>query len=162
MSNALASAPNSGDTPLQDATEIFGAEHATKLLLNIRTSRAILRALVFACAAQEDGSMVFEDYNGADRWGNIFSEVASRLRVACDIVGKTARSPRVETYTALRLAEVMDAAQWHTMSDADLDGLEPFEVAMVAQAIVGVLDGMLSQCAAEGVTGSDDTKSITH
>lgn len=131
-----------------NTTDHHGDELNELVRQNALLSRSLLRTLISACRAQEDGAMVYLD-NGAHRWGPVITDVAARLCSVRDALTNTANAPSVDWFTPLTSIESLDAALWHQAGapDEDEDELSAYEVAAVARAVVDMLDVMVGQLA---------------
>lgn len=128
----------------------FSSGHAALVLANITSARAILRAVLLATQAQEDGSIEFED-NRVRRWQPAIDVAATKLCVVRSALMETSGAPALDWVAPLALVEALGAALWHGWSAKQGDFLDADEAQAVIQATIDALDALLKDCDDEGV-----------
>ena len=118
---------------------------------NVATARALLRTLIFALEAIEDGCISFDDDPGTGRWHNVLGAVCERLIVVRSALAEGISAPSVDWFTPLALAEALDAALWGVGSARHKQGLEGSEVSSAAQAVIDALDALMEDIQAARV-----------
>ena len=119
---------------------------------NVASARALLRTLIFALMAVEDGAINFRDGSGSCRWNSLLRQVCNRLANVRDLLGDTLATPSVDWYTPLHLAEALDAALWGISTNKQSLGLDDGEVIIATEAVIEALDRLMEDIAAESAT----------
>lgn len=115
----------------------------------IYQARAVMRSVELAAAAQEDGSVDYDDDNGAKRWGPAIDFASKRIATVRDIAtGSTSHSAPtgVAWYTSLAMLQALGAALWRGHSDSDTE-MDYSELQTAAQAVIEALDELAEECA---------------
>lgn len=129
----------------------FQTESLEKLRQRVRHARAMLRTIMGAIQAIEDGSVNFGSMEvdaDAQRWSPITAAAREELIAVCDTcMNSTGDSPAaaLDWYTPLAQIEALDAALWYDGCRRSGEGLENVEIFDAAEAIVGSLDRLLEQ-----------------
>ena len=124
--------------------DFFISDEVVSVLANVTSARALLRTLIFAVQAVEDGSILFEDEPGVGRWSILLAQVRKRLVAVRSVLTESISAPTVDWYTPLNLAEALDAALWHLCARHDHLTLESADVISAAQAVIDSLDELLA------------------
>lgn len=136
---------------LKSDGENFPTESLQQFRRRLHHTRAMLRSVMMAIKASEDGSVNFSNGGyGADvqRWGPVTAAARSEMIAVRDTsINSPIDSPAggLDWVTPLAQIEALDAALWHSASTQSSDRLESFEVFDAAEAIVNSLDGLLEQ-----------------
>lgn len=139
------------DAPRFDPGNLPAAD-AASLLRNLRGARSLLRAVVLAEAAHEDGSVGWPPGNSSPaRWFPVMGQVRDLLDdVRSIVIGTTGNVP-VDWPVILNLAEALDAALWHTVSAHENECLESAELVSAMEVLIALIDRDLMACADAGV-----------
>lgn len=129
----------------------FSADEAALVSLNVRAARSVLRTVILALEAIDDGSISFDDNAGTERWNPALGEVCVRLRTVRHVFGESVSAPAVDWFTPLTLAEALDAALWRGAGGRQVDGLQSAEVMSAAQVVIDSLDALMEQLEAASV-----------
>jgi hypothetical protein len=125
----------------------FQPESLERLRQRVRHARAMLRTVMGAIEAIEDGSVNFGSMeSGADaqRWSPITAAAREEL-VAVRDTATNSTAYALDWYTPLAQLEALDAALWYDGCRQAGKRLERDDVFDAAEAIVESLDGMLEQ-----------------
>ncbi len=129
----------------------FQTEPLERLRQRMRHARAMLRTIMGAIQAIEDGSVNFGSMEvdaDAKRWSPITAAAREELIAVRDTCMNSAGdSPALalDWYTPLAQIEALDAALWYDGCRQSGEGLENVEIFDAAEAIVGSLDRLLEQ-----------------
>lgn len=129
----------------------FQTESLERLRQRVRHARAMLRTVMIAIKAMEDGSVSFANTNydaRAQRWSPVTAAAQEELIAVRDTcINSTLDTPagNLDWVTPLTQIEALDAALWHSACMQSSDRLENFEVFDAAEVIVGSLDELLKQ-----------------
>lgn len=129
----------------------FSSSNGASVVRNVQAARAILRTVVLAIGAQEDGSVSFDDDSGSSRWNPITGDACSRLRAVRAELMETACAPDLDWVTPLALAEALDVALWFGYSCKDENRLSNLEAISAAKVVIDSLDVLLQECDAAGI-----------
>lgn len=129
----------------------FPTESLERLRQRVRHARAMLRTVMVAIQAIEDGSVNFDSMEvdaEAQRW----SPIAAAAREELIAVRDTAMNSPVDSpaaaldwYTPLAQLEALSAALWYDGCRRSGERLESWEIFDAAEAIVVSLDELLEQ-----------------
>jgi hypothetical protein len=138
---------NSEAAPTTPATvaPVFSQTNAASVVRNTQAARVILRTVVLALEAVEDGSIQIKDGNNSSRWSAAISEASSRLEMVRDELMETRNPPPLDWVTPLTLVEALDAALWHGYA-VDDERLTNHEVVYAAKVVIESLDALLQEC----------------
>ena len=128
-------------------TKLDSAQLADLVRRDALIARAMLRTLIFACQAQDDNCMAYPD-GKTSRWSPLVVAVTERLSGVRDALIHAEGAPCVDWHTPLTAIEALDAALWgRAQASIDDEGEDfiAFELGLVAQAIVDMLDVMVGQ-----------------
>lgn len=129
----------------------FKTESLEKLRQRLRHARAMLRSVMVAIRAIEDGCVNFGSMEvdaDAQRWSPLTAVVRNELIAVRDTcVNSVCDSPVAEWdwLTPLAQIEALDAALWYGVCMPSGDGLDNLDVFDAAEAIVGTLDALLDR-----------------
>ena len=157
MADVNSTATRPDGHPAAPVTEI-SCETAASLLRNACAARAILRTVILASDAQEDGSILYADNAGTERWCPALGVVRGKLEAVREILMNTSGRMEIDFFSPLVLVEALDAALWHGNSPGPVERLDNIELVTAAQAAVDSIDDMLGECQAAGVHQSAGRK----
>lgn len=129
----------------------FQAESLERLRQRLRHARAMLRTIMVAIRAMEDGSVNFGSMEvdaDAQRWSPLTAAARDELIAVRDTcINSTCDSPASawDWMKPLAQIEALDAALWYGGCARSGDGLENPEIFDAAEAIVGSLDELLER-----------------
>jgi hypothetical protein len=141
----------------------FSSVDAVLLLRNFKDARAIIRAVLLAACAQDDGSVNYE-YNEPERWFPVLDEAVSRLLAVRDLLMETASAPNLDWPTPLALVEAIAAALWHGRPCSKGEKLGLGELQTLAQVAIDAIDSLIDECTSQGVLkmACDDVEPAVH
>jgi len=135
--------------------QLWTSTNLASVVRNIQSARAVLRAVILALGAQDDGSMIFDGDSGTSRWNAAVEPVCKRLeRVRDELIG-TAGAPYLDWVTSLTLAEALDAALWFGFSCEKNERLSNIEAVRAANVVIDSLDELLNECESIALTETD-------
>ena len=123
--------------------DFFASDAVGLVRVNVATARALLRTLILALEAVEDGAILFKEDPGPARWSNVLSQVCKRLVTVRTALTESVSAPSVDWWTPLNLADALDAALWGAATGKRVWGLEGPEVISAAQAVIDSLDALM-------------------
>jgi hypothetical protein len=121
----------------------FGASEAALMMSNVKAARSILRTVILALEAIDDGSASFD--GGTERWEPAVSEACTRLCAVRSVLIESASPPNLDWFTPLNLVEALDAALWHGHSCSRGEQLSSEEVIFAAQVVIDSLDTLTQE-----------------
>ena len=135
----------------------FDASDAASIIQHVTAARAVLRTVVLAVSAQNDGSIQFE-HNTTDRWQPALAVACVKLVAVREVLTETRNAPPIDCFTSLTLVEAVDAALWHGSAGVHGDPLDDVELEIVARVAIESLDALMRDCEREGVFNMGDVK----
>lgn len=153
--------PKRTPTSLSEPTKLNSSE-VEKLLRNAWAAKAILRTVILAVKAQEDGSISYDDKAGTERWSPALGEVCCRLGLVRDVLMNNGDHLAIDWYTPLILAEALDAALWHGYTCAQQVRLDCEEFTCAAQVVVDSIDELLIHCDDAGLLATPRESSASN
>jgi hypothetical protein len=100
------------DETVSQTDRHFDADDARQMSRNTEAAIAIMRAVSLAAAAQQDGSVVYDD-NPVSRWGPAVDAACSRVHQVRDALMQAVGAPSADWWTPLAILEATGAALWH-------------------------------------------------
>ena len=113
---------------------------------NAYAARVILRTVVLALGAEDDGSMAFKGNTGSSRWHPAVNAACNRLLKVRDELMETSNPPALDWLTPVGLIEALDAALWHGYSCPEETRLTNMEAMSAAEVVIDLLDEFLLEC----------------
>lgn len=133
-------------------------EESLQIQAELSQARAILRTVALAAAAQEDGSMSYENDNPC-RWGPAVGRVCSKVQGVRDVLMERV-SVTGDWFTPLAMVEALDAALWHSnMPHTPGKCLNFLEVRAAAEAAIECLSELAAECTASSERTTTETGS---
>lgn len=133
------------------------SEHQTESLdalwRRVRRARAMLRTVMGAIEAIEDGSVNLHSMEvdaDSQRWSPITAAAREELAAVRD-VAMNSTAFAVDWYTPLAQIEALDAALWYDGGRQSGKRLEREEIFDAAEAIVSSLDALLEQASSPAI-----------
>lgn len=141
------------DQTVAESVDKYGYDDARKALRQTAQAMAIMQAVSLAVAAQEDGSVHYDD-NKFSRWYPAVDAACARVRTVRDALLNKAMVPDgVDWFTSLTILEATGAALWHTVGgvhdDAALNSEQFQSLAEAAMDSLGVMYEELSNAAGD-------------
>ena len=138
----------------------YGYDDVREALRKTAQAMAMMRVLSLAVAAQEDGSVIYDD-NKFSRWGPVVDAACERVHAVRDSLQNKANAPHaVDWWTSLAILEATGAALWHTAGGLHSDtALEAEQVQSVADAAFDCLESMFSELVETAETMTSERKS---
>lgn len=125
-----------------DEASRFDLDTARDALREMGRARAILWAVGLAVAAQEDGSVEYDD-NELSGWGPAVDAASAHLHAVRYAFCNTVDNPStVDWWTSLNLVEAMGAALWHVGTGSHKGKVSGDQVRACADAAIESLDQM--------------------
>lgn len=139
------------DQTVAESVDTYGYDDAREALRQTAQAMAIMQAVSLAVAAQEDGSVHY-DNNKFSRWQPAVDAACARVRAVRDALLNKASAPdAVDWWTSLTILEAAGAALWHTVGgvheDAALGSEQLQSLAEAAMDSLGVMHDELSTVA---------------
>lgn len=141
------------DQTVAESVDTYGYDDAREALRQTAQAMAIMQAVSLAVAAQEDGSVCY-DNNKFSRWQPAVDAACARVRVVRDALLNKANIPDgVDWVTSLTILEAAGAALWHTVGglhgDTALESEQLQSLAEAAMDSLGVMYEELSNVAGD-------------
>lgn len=141
------------DQTVTESIDKYGYNDAREALRQTAQAMAIMQAVSLAVAAQEDGSVHYDD-NKLSRWQPAVDAACARVRTVRDALLNKAMVPDgVDWFTSLTILEATGAALWHTAGgvhdDTALDSEQLQSLAEAAMDSLGVMYEELSNAAGD-------------
>lgn len=127
----------------------FATTEAALVLNSVVATRAILRAVALAVAAQEDGSVEYED-NESRRWQPAIDEACAKMRTVRDVLMETYSAPGLDWVTPLVLLEAIGASLWYGHAGTGAKTLDSHELGSVLQVAIEAADSFLLEFETKG------------
>lgn len=132
----------------------FTAVDLATVQRNVSHARAIMRTVMFAADAIDDGSMRIVIGGAPEGWCNAVGLAADRLREVRGTLIETVGSPHIDWVTPLSMVEAIEAALWHSDQRlVDEKSIECGELRDVAGVAVECLDKFAQQAASVEIRG---------
>lgn len=146
------------DQTVAESIGKYGYDDAREALRQTAQAMAIMRAVSLAVAAQEDGSVRYDD-NEVSRWNPAVDAACARVRTVRDALMNKASAPDgVDWFTSLTILEATGAALWHTVGggheDTALDSEQLQSIAEAAMDSLGAMYEALSRVAGDFSRGA--------
>lgn len=137
------------DQTVAESADKYGYNDVQEALRKTAQAMAIMRVLSLAVAAQEDGSVIY-DNNKFSRWGPVVDAACERVHAVRDALQNKANAPdAVDWWTSLAILEATGAALWHTGGPSHDDAaLEAEQVQSVADSAFDCLESMYGELTA--------------
>lgn len=147
---------NDKETPKNDGSRAtdFSSINMASVIRNVNAARVILRTVLLALGAVEDGSASFDGKSGASRWSAAIGAACSRMAMVRDELIETSNAPNLEWTAPMAMLEALDAALWFGYSCEDETRLTNVETMSSAQVVIDSLDELLLECAEFGIPKS--------
>lgn len=141
------------DQTVAESVDKYGYDDAREALRQTAQAMAIMQAVSLAVAAQEDGSVHYDD-NKFSRWHPAVDAACARVCTVRDALLNKAMVPDgVDWFTSLTILEATGAALWHTVGggheDTALDSEQLQSLAEAAMDSLGVMYEELSKAASD-------------
>lgn len=141
------------DQTVAESVDTYGYDDAREALRQTAQAMAIMQAVSLAVAAQEDGSVCYDD-NKFSRWWPAIDAAIARVRVVRDaLLNKASIPDGVDWFTSLTILEATGAALWHTVGglhgDTALESEQLQSLAEAAMDSLGVMYEELSMVAGD-------------
>ena len=144
------------DQTVAERADKYGYNDAREALRQTSQAMAIVRAVSLAVAAQEDGSVIYDD-NKFSRWGPAIDAAIARVHAVRDALQNKASAPDVvDWWTSLAILEATGAALWYTAGGLHGDtALESDQLQSIADAAMDSLGEMYEALSnvASGLSG---------
>lgn len=129
------------------ATQAFTLTDAQCMREWAQQARSIVRSVALAVAAQEGGSVSYED-GQSDRWWAVLDLVCAKVAAVRDLLSNRSAAPALDWMTPLNLIEAVAAATWHTASlHTAGDRLDAAEIQLSLGVAAECLDQLAGECA---------------
>lgn len=136
------------DQTVAESADKYGYNDVQAALRKTAQAMAIMRVLSLAVAAQEDGSVIY-DNNKFSRWGPVVDAACERVHAVRDALQNKANAPdAVDWWTSLAILEATGAALWHTGPSHNDAALEAEQVQSVADSAFDCLESMYGELTA--------------
>ncbi|MDP3323068.1 MAG: hypothetical protein Q8S71_05940 [Hydrogenophaga sp.] len=134
------------DQTVAESVDAYGYDDAREALRQTAQAMAIMQAVSLAVAAQEDGSVHY-DNNKFSRWQPAVDAACARVRSVRDALLNKAIAPDgVDWFTSLTILEAVGAALWHTAGGLHGDtALASDQLQSVAEAAMDSLGVMYEE-----------------
>jgi hypothetical protein len=131
---------------VSDNAETFGLNDALVALRKTSQAMAIMRAVSLAVAAQEDGSVRYDD-NNFSRWQPAIDAARDRVHSVREALLNKAKAPdQVDWWTSLTILDAAGAALWYADGvSARADALSSEELQSIAAAAIDTLGEMFEE-----------------
>ena len=153
------------DTLRQPLEASFNATHMAAVVANLQAARVMLRMVLLAVHAQDNGAVVESDTHGASRWSAVIGAVLVRLDAVQLTLIETPNAPPVDYWTTQALIKALDSALWDGYCTS-APVLSTDELKTAVQVVIDALDDQLCECAdvaaAQALPGSQTNESIKH
>ena len=141
------------DQTVADSADTYGYDDARESLRQTAQAMAIMQAVSLAVAAQEDGSVHY-DNNKFSRWQPAVDAACDRVCAVRDALLNKASAPDgVDWWTSLTILEAAGAALWHAAGrlhdDTALGSDQLQSLAEAAMDSLGVMYEELSNAAGD-------------
>jgi hypothetical protein len=124
----------------------FSSINMASVIRNVHAARVILRTVLLALGAVEDGAASFDDKSGASRWFAAIGVACSRMAMVRDELMETSNAPPLDWIAPMAMLEALDAALWFGYSCPDETRLTNVEAMSSAQVVIDSLDEFLLAC----------------
>jgi hypothetical protein len=131
---------------VSDNAEQFGLNDAFVALRKTSQAMAIMRAVSLAVAAQEDGSVCY-DNNTFSRWQPAIDAARDRVHTVRDALLNKSKVPdQVDWWTSLTILDAAGAALWYADGvSARVDAMSSEELQSIADAAINTLGEMFEE-----------------
>lgn len=141
------------DQTVAESVDKYGYDDAREALRQTAQAMAIMQAVSLAVAAQEDGSVHY-DNNKFSRWHPAVDAACARVCTVRDaLLNKGGTPDGVDWFTPLTILEAIGAALWHTVGglhdDTALGSDQLQSLAEAAMDSLGVMYEELSNAAGD-------------
>lgn len=133
--------------PASSPVARFGSAHLSAIVRDLESARVILRMVLLALYAEDNGSISHGDGIGVFRWSAAIGAVLSRLCSVRDSLMETSDAPPIDWPTPFALASALDSALWDG-SCTTASTLTPIETQTALHVIIDSLDELLGDCVA--------------
>ncbi|MBK1685188.1 hypothetical protein CKO18_16675 [Rhodoferax fermentans] len=113
---------------------------------NAKAARVILRTVVLAIRAVEDGSASFDEDSTSSRWSAALGAARSRLAMVRYELTEKSHAPCLDFVEPMVLIDALDAALWFGQSCTDASRLTNMEAMIAAEVVIDSLDEFLREC----------------
>lgn len=125
----------------------FGSEHLGAIERDLESARVILRTVLLALRAEDNGSISHPDNLGASRWSPAIGSVLRRLTSVRRALMDTADAPPIDWPTPFTLVSALDSALWDG-SCTTAPVLASDEAQLAIQVAIDSIDESLGDCVA--------------
>lgn len=134
------------DQTVADGADVYGYADVRTALQQTSQGIAIMRAVSLAVAAQEDGSVRYED-NEFSRWEPAVGAVCARVHAVRDALQNKEKAPdTIDWWTPLTILEATGAALWHAAGiRSRVDAMSSDELQSIARAAIDALGKMFEE-----------------